>query len=122
MGVRSKRGRKRDTVPSIELSRVAVVAEYRGHALRSADIADRRRVPSDVIQGVFHRELRVGFQYFRLGSAVISHEVRSDEFIVEPFESGWKLEKKKGNKLSILERRCSICASNCESGSCVQFL
>ena len=69
------------------MSRVAIVAEYSGHAFSSTDIADGGRVPSDVIQSVFHSEFRIRFQYFRLGTVVIPHQIRPNKFIIEPFES-----------------------------------
>lgn len=74
--------------PSVELSvRVAVIAEYRRHALGTADIADGGGVSSYVIQRILHRQLRVRLQDLRLGAAVISHEIRPDEFVVESLES-----------------------------------
>jgi len=73
--------------PSVELAGIAVIAEYRGHALGAADVADRRGVPPDVIQRVLHRQLRVGLEDLRLGATVIPHQVRPDEFVVEPLES-----------------------------------
>lgn len=74
-GTRSEESReeKNGALPSIELSCVAIVAEYRGHAFSSADIANGGRVPSNVIQSVFHRQLRVRFQYFRFRATVIPH-------------------------------------------------
>lgn len=76
-----------NSAPSIELSGIAVIAEYRRHTFGAANVADSRGISSYVIQGVFHRQLRVSFQNLRLGAAMISHEIRSDEFIVESLES-----------------------------------
>lgn len=42
--------------PSVELAAgVAVITEYRGHALGTADVPDGRGVPPYVIQRVLHR-------------------------------------------------------------------
>lgn len=71
---------------------VAVVSEYRGHALGSADVADGRGVSSYVIEGVLHRELRISFENLWLGAAVIPHEVRTNELGVEPLESASRIE------------------------------
>lgn len=93
--------REKDIVPSIELPGVAVVAEYRGHALRAADVTDRRRVPPNIIQGVFHRQLRVRLQYLGLGAAVVSHQIRSDEFIIEPLEPGTQGRERRANRCDV---------------------
>lgn len=81
------REQRENSAPPIELSGIAVITEYRRHALGAADVADGGGVSSYVIQRVLHRQLRVGFQNLRLGAAVIAHEIRSDEFVVESLES-----------------------------------
>lgn len=77
---------KNAIVPSVELSRVAIVAEYRGHAFSAADIADGGRVPPNIIHSVFHGEFRIRFQYFRLGAVVVPHQIRPNKLVIEPFE------------------------------------
>lgn len=76
-----------NSAPSIELSGIAVITEYRRHTFGATNVADSGGVSSYVIQRILHRQLRVSFQNLRLGAAVISHEIRSDEFTIESLES-----------------------------------
>lgn len=76
-----------NSAPPIELSGIAVITEYRRHTFGTANVADSGGISSYVIQRIFHRQLRVGFQNLRFGATVISHEIRSDEFVVESLKS-----------------------------------
>lgn len=76
------------SAPSIELSGIAVITEYRRHAFGAANVTDGGSVSSYVIQRILHRQLRVSFQNLRLGAAaVISQEIGSDKFVVKSLES-----------------------------------
>lgn len=84
---RCRRRTTANSAPSIELPGIAVITEYRRHAFGAANVADGGGISSYVIKRILHRQLRVSFQNLRLGAAMIFHEIRSDEFIVESLES-----------------------------------
>lgn len=72
--------------PAVEVSR-RIVAEDGRHALRPGYVTDGGCIAGHILHCVLHCEFGICLENFRLGTLMISQQIRPDKFIIKPFKS-----------------------------------